>query len=180
MNESSTGSTTSKRVRLSLTIAVERVDFDSNSCLLRLSGRNSEENPHVKVCVRAGFAAGASISMLTSHNSSCCSKLLRLVRMPTRGRHVGTQLPRLPYYIYTYAYQRSRRSRVWVVGFEPIKHGLLHFVDYRTWFTFYVTFEPKPCVHFPHTNASVCGILGWKKRSSVMHTLANLWMFTQQ
>lgn len=50
VNESSTGSTTSKRVRLSLTIAVERVDFDSNSCLLRLSGRNSEENPHVKVC----------------------------------------------------------------------------------------------------------------------------------
>ena len=52
VNESSTGSTTSKRVRLSLTIAVERVDFDSDSCLLRLSGRNSEENPHVKVgCV---------------------------------------------------------------------------------------------------------------------------------
>lgn len=49
VNESATGSTTSKRVRLSLTIAVERVDFDSNSCLLRLSGRNSEENPHVKV-----------------------------------------------------------------------------------------------------------------------------------
>ncbi|CAN0293174.1 unnamed protein product [Ectocarpus sp. 12 AP-2014] len=49
VNESSTGSTTSKRVRLSLTIAVERVDFDSDSCLLRLSGRNSEENPHVKI-----------------------------------------------------------------------------------------------------------------------------------
>lgn len=49
MNESSTGSMTSKRVRLSLTIAVERVDFDSSSCLLRLSGRNSAENPHVKI-----------------------------------------------------------------------------------------------------------------------------------
>lgn len=49
VNESATGSKTSKRVRLSLTIAVERVDFDSKSCLLRLSGRNSEENPHVKV-----------------------------------------------------------------------------------------------------------------------------------
>lgn len=49
VNESATGSTKSRRVRLSLTIAVERVDFDSNSCLLRLSGRNSEENPHVKV-----------------------------------------------------------------------------------------------------------------------------------
>ncbi len=56
VNESSTGSTTSKRVRLSLTIAVERVDFDSNSCLLRLSGRNSEENPHVKV--RWGVTVG--------------------------------------------------------------------------------------------------------------------------
>ncbi|CAM9146336.1 unnamed protein product [Ascophyllum nodosum] len=49
VNESATGSTTSKRVRLNLTIAVERVDFDSVSCLLRLSGRNSAENPHVKI-----------------------------------------------------------------------------------------------------------------------------------
>lgn len=49
VNESSTGSTTSRRVRLSLTITVERVDFDSNSCVLRLSGRNSEENRHVKI-----------------------------------------------------------------------------------------------------------------------------------
>lgn len=58
VNESPTGSTTSKRVRLSLTIAVERVDFDSDSCLLRLSGRNSEENPHVKVCLLPTVAVG--------------------------------------------------------------------------------------------------------------------------
>lgn len=59
VNESATGSTKSKRVRLSLTITVERVDFDSNSCLLRLSGRNSEENPHVKVLIVRAVACRA-------------------------------------------------------------------------------------------------------------------------
>lgn len=49
VNESATGSTTSKRVRLNLTIKVERTDFDSEQCVLRLSGRNVEENAHVKI-----------------------------------------------------------------------------------------------------------------------------------
>mmetsp|Transcript_20892 Transcript_20892/g.31000 ORF Transcript_20892/g.31000 Transcript_20892/m.31000 type:complete len:402 (+) Transcript_20892:13-1218(+) len=48
VNESSTGSTTSKRVRLKLKISVEKTDFDTESCVLRLSGRNIEESPHVK------------------------------------------------------------------------------------------------------------------------------------
>ena len=67
VNESATGSTTSKRVRLNLTIAVERVDFDSVSCLLRLSGRNSAENPHVKVPNRTTLSSVAR----TVDNATC-------------------------------------------------------------------------------------------------------------
>lgn len=48
-NESATGSSTSHRVRTTLTISVETVDFDTQACLLRLKGRNIEENDYVKV-----------------------------------------------------------------------------------------------------------------------------------
>ena len=48
-NESSTGSSTSSRIRTTLTIAVEDIDFDSQSCQLRLKGRNIVENQYVKV-----------------------------------------------------------------------------------------------------------------------------------
>ncbi|CAM9778743.1 unnamed protein product [Phaeothamnion confervicola] len=49
VNETATGSTTSKRVRLNLTIEVERTEFDSGTCVLRISGRCREENPYVKI-----------------------------------------------------------------------------------------------------------------------------------
>lgn len=48
-NESVTGSSTSHRVRTTLTVSVESVDFDTQACLLRLKGRNIEENDYVKV-----------------------------------------------------------------------------------------------------------------------------------
>jgi len=48
-NESATGSSTSHRVRTTLTISVETVDFDTQACLLRLKGRNIEENEYVKM-----------------------------------------------------------------------------------------------------------------------------------
>lgn len=48
-NESATGSSTSHRVRTTLTVNVESVDFDTQACLLRLKGRNIEENEYVKV-----------------------------------------------------------------------------------------------------------------------------------
>lgn len=47
--ESSTGSTTSNRVRTTLTIRVEGIDFDTQGCMLRLNGRNIEENKYVKM-----------------------------------------------------------------------------------------------------------------------------------
>ncbi|CAG4988767.1 unnamed protein product [Parnassius apollo] len=47
--ESSTGSSTSNRVRTTLTIRVESIDFDTQACVLRLKGRNIEENQYVKM-----------------------------------------------------------------------------------------------------------------------------------
>ncbi|GBP27945.1 Protein pelota [Eumeta japonica] len=46
--ESSTGSSTSNRVRTVLTINVENIDFDTQACVLRLKGRNIVENQYVK------------------------------------------------------------------------------------------------------------------------------------
>jgi len=51
-NESNSGTRTTEKVRTTLTVRVEAVDessFDTQSCLLRLKGRNIEENPHVKM-----------------------------------------------------------------------------------------------------------------------------------
>ncbi|KAL0272595.1 UNVERIFIED_CONTAM: hypothetical protein PYX00_005509 [Menopon gallinae] len=48
-NESATGSSTSSRIRTILKIQVETIDFDCQACMLRLKGRNIEENQYVKV-----------------------------------------------------------------------------------------------------------------------------------
>lgn len=48
-NETATGSSSSSRIRTTLTIAVESIDFDTHACKLRLKGRNIEENQYVKV-----------------------------------------------------------------------------------------------------------------------------------
>ncbi|CAO3652175.1 unnamed protein product [Cunninghamella echinulata] len=48
-NESSTGSVTSQRIRLTLTISVETVDFDPLVGLLRINGKVSSENIYVKM-----------------------------------------------------------------------------------------------------------------------------------
>ena len=47
--ESATGSSSSSKVRTTLTIQVEAVDFDTQACVLRVKGRNVEENEYVKV-----------------------------------------------------------------------------------------------------------------------------------
>lgn len=47
--ESSTGSSSSNRVRTTLTISVESIDFDTQACMLRLKGKNIEENQFVKM-----------------------------------------------------------------------------------------------------------------------------------
>ncbi|GFX27239.1 protein pelota [Trichonephila clavipes] len=47
--ESATGSTASSRVRTTLTIRVEDIDFDTQACMLRVKGRNIQENQFVKL-----------------------------------------------------------------------------------------------------------------------------------
>lgn len=47
--ESSTGSVGSSRVRTTLTLSVESIDFDSQACQLRVKGTNMEENQYVKM-----------------------------------------------------------------------------------------------------------------------------------
>lgn len=48
-NESSTGSVSVNKVRTTLTIKVESIDFDTQACVLRVSGRNIQENQYVKM-----------------------------------------------------------------------------------------------------------------------------------
>jgi len=48
--ETATGSSSSSRIRTMLTIKVESIDFDTQACVLRLKGRNVQENQYVKVC----------------------------------------------------------------------------------------------------------------------------------
>jgi len=49
VKEGSTGSVTSERVKITLTIQVAKMDFDSESCTLHLVGVNVEESAHVRL-----------------------------------------------------------------------------------------------------------------------------------
>lgn len=44
-----TGSSTSSRVRTTITIQVEAITFDTGACMLRVKGRNVEENQYIKM-----------------------------------------------------------------------------------------------------------------------------------
>ena len=50
-DESATGSSTTSRVRTVLTVSVEGIEFDTAACMLRVKGRNIQENQYVKVSV---------------------------------------------------------------------------------------------------------------------------------
>ncbi|XP_047498653.1 protein pelota-like [Penaeus chinensis] len=47
--ESATGSSTSSRVRTTITIQVLDIHYDTSACLLRVKGRNVEENQYIKM-----------------------------------------------------------------------------------------------------------------------------------
>lgn len=49
VNESATGSTTSNKVRMTLTIQIEQIEYDTQASVLRVKGRNVVESNHVKV-----------------------------------------------------------------------------------------------------------------------------------
>jgi len=49
MRSTNTGSVNSERVRMTLTISVEKIEFEAETGALRLNGPNCTESPHVKV-----------------------------------------------------------------------------------------------------------------------------------
>lgn len=49
VTESGTGTTAASKVRTMLTIAIESIDYDFDGCLLRVKGKNIEENQYVKL-----------------------------------------------------------------------------------------------------------------------------------
>ena len=49
VTEGSTGTRTSTKVRLTLTLDIEDIEYDHEGCKLRVKGRNIEENEHVKL-----------------------------------------------------------------------------------------------------------------------------------
>jgi protein pelota len=51
VSETATGSTDKSSVRLWLTISVESIFFDTQVCILRVNGRNAQENKYVKVLI---------------------------------------------------------------------------------------------------------------------------------
>ena len=47
-----------------LTIEVETIDFDTQACMLRLKGRNVEENQYVKVIIVVNYVMCLHIHQL--------------------------------------------------------------------------------------------------------------------
>ena len=47
--ESATGTTASNKVRTTLTLLVEQIEYDTQACVLRVKGRNVVENDYVKI-----------------------------------------------------------------------------------------------------------------------------------
>src|SRR5688572_13374615 len=47
--ESATGSTASNKIRTTLTVLVEQLEYDTQACVLRVKGRNVVENEYVKI-----------------------------------------------------------------------------------------------------------------------------------
>ena len=61
--ESATGSVSSNKVRTTLCIAVARVEFDTQACMLRINGRNVQENQYVKVCLTKAVLVFTSLTL---------------------------------------------------------------------------------------------------------------------
>lgn len=68
--ESSTGSSTSSKVRTTLTIRVENIDFDTQARKLRLKGRNIVENQYVKVSLSTDWLIDSALRKIETHYAS--------------------------------------------------------------------------------------------------------------
>jgi stalled ribosome rescue protein Dom34 len=66
--ESATGSVSVNKVRTTLTIKVETIDFDTQGCVLRVKGRNIQENQYVKVKLSVVNVECRLLKKLDFHN----------------------------------------------------------------------------------------------------------------
>uniref|UniRef100_A0AAQ5X7R7 Protein pelota homolog n=1 Tax=Amphiprion ocellaris TaxID=80972 RepID=A0AAQ5X7R7_AMPOC len=89
--ESTTGSVGSSRVRTTLTICVETIDFDSHACQLRVKGTNIVENQYVKMgayhTIEVAHVEKAA-DALAIDTLLISDKLFRHQDVPTRSRYV--------------------------------------------------------------------------------------------
>uniref|UniRef100_A0A671YMJ8 Protein pelota homolog n=1 Tax=Sparus aurata TaxID=8175 RepID=A0A671YMJ8_SPAAU len=89
--ESTTGSVGSSRVRTTLTLCVETIDFDSQACQLRVKGTNLEENQYVKMgayhTIEVAHVEKAA-DALAIDTLLISDKLFRHQDVPTRSRYV--------------------------------------------------------------------------------------------
>lgn len=81
-DESSTGSSTASRVRTTLTISVENIEFDTSACELRLKGRNIQENQYVKVKYRGVAGNLFYFTLPLPHGLDGCLSHYRLAVEP--------------------------------------------------------------------------------------------------
>ncbi len=84
--ESSTGSTTSNRIRTTLTIQVEDIDFDTAAGMLRLKGRNVAENAHVKMGAyhTIDVEANRKVTIIKAEWDSVALERIELATDPTK------------------------------------------------------------------------------------------------
>lgn len=76
-NESATGSSSSNKIRTTLTISVENIDFDTQACVLRLKGRNVEENQFVKVI--SNYVHCLNVALINTF--FVCYRWARIIRL---------------------------------------------------------------------------------------------------
>uniref|UniRef100_A0AAQ4QP46 Protein pelota homolog n=1 Tax=Gasterosteus aculeatus aculeatus TaxID=481459 RepID=A0AAQ4QP46_GASAC len=89
--ESATGSVGSSRVRTTLTLSVETIDFDSQACQLRVKGTNLEENQYVKMGAYHTIEVAhveKAVDALAIDTLLISDKLFRHQDVPTRSRYV--------------------------------------------------------------------------------------------
>ena len=64
-DESATGSSTSNRVCMTLTLSVEDIEYDTSACQLRVKDRNIQENQYVKVSTQMSYFKDVDLEILS-------------------------------------------------------------------------------------------------------------------
>ena len=76
--ETATGTTSSSRVRTTLTLSVQGTEFDTAACTLRVKGRNIEENRFVKASLHGELRLLLCLCLFSVENVSYCTYNIEL------------------------------------------------------------------------------------------------------